>query len=186
MAQRRLAFFLTAVLAVAVFMAGCSKSSSNASSNPAPAAGSTGGAEQASVTPMSAGVSAVAKPCSLLTQAEVETALGKGATMTHNANPRTGMNECKLKPAAGSDLDELVIVVHETTPESWLMVKKSYMQDKRVKQVRHLGDDAINVGGYAGIWARKGDKYVQIFGSLKPERDEKTELLLLEKALSRL
>ena len=128
----------------------------------------------------------VAKPCSLLTQAEVESALGKGATMTHYANPRTGMNECKLKPAVGSDLDELVIVVHETTPESWLMVKKGYMEDKRVKQVRHLGDDAINVGGYAGIWARKGDKYVQVFGSLKPERDEKAELFLLEKALSRL
>ena len=74
--------------------------------------------------------------------------------MTHYANPRTGMNECKLKPAVGSDLDELVIVVHETTPESWLMVKKGYMEDKRVKQVLHLGDDAINVGGYAGIWAR--------------------------------
>jgi len=187
MVQRQWAFFSIAVLAaLAILIAGCSKPSSSTSSAPVSAASSAGSPEQASASPMNAGVSAVAKPCSLLTQAEVESALGKGATMTHYANPRTGMNECKLKPAAGSDLDELVIVVHETTPESWLMVKKGYMEDKRVKQVRHLGDDAINVGGYAGIWARKGDKYVQVFGSLKPERDEKAELFLLEKALSRL
>jgi hypothetical protein len=93
------------------------------------------------------------------------------------------MDECKLKPAS-ADLDQLVMVVHETTPESWKMVKKGFMQDKKVKQLRGLGDDAINVGGLAGIYARKGTKYVQIFGSLKP--DEKAELYLLQQAVSRL
>src|SRR5262249_43195930 len=152
------------------------------SPTPTPGAGS----EQAAASPAGPVAAPVSHPCSLLTQADVESALGKGTSIIPYSNPRTGMDECKLKPAAGSDLDQLVIVVHETTPESWLMVKKGFMQDKKVKQIRGLGDDAINVGGYAGIFARKGTKYVQIFGSLKPERDEKAELYLLQQAVSRL
>lgn len=183
MFQPRPVFFVTTVLcALALVTVGCSKSGSSTMSGPV----ATSSSGPASAAPASSAPAAASGPCALLTQADVEKALGKGATISPYSNPRTGMDECKLKPAAGSDLDQLVIVVHETTPESWLMVKKGYMQDKRVKQVRGLGDDAINVGGYAGIFARKGTKYVQIFGSLKPERDEKAELDLLQQAVSRL
>src|SRR5262249_32688388 len=161
----------------------CPKSNSTSLATPSPTPSASSG--QAAVTPAGPVASPVSHPCALLTLSEVESVLGKGTTITPYANPRTGIDECKLKPAA-ADLDELVIVVHETTPESWQMVKKGFMQDKKVKQLRGLGDDAINVGGYAGIFSRKGTKYVQIFGSLKPERDEKAELYLLQQAASRL
>jgi hypothetical protein len=165
-------------------MTACSKSSSTSTLSPSPTPSAA--LEQASAAPEGPVIAPVSHPCALLTQTEVESVLGKGASITPYSNPRTGMDECKLKPPAGTELDQLVIVVHETTPESWTVVKKSFMQDKKVKQVRGLGDDAINVGGYAGIFARKGTKYVQIFGSLKPERDEKAELYLLQQAVSRL
>ncbi len=159
-------------------LTGCSKSASGPNTD-----SSSAGTSTASTSTTLTGSP---KPCSLITQAEVESVLGRGASMTADTNPRTGMNECKLKLANGTDLDQLVMVIQPTNAQSWDMVKKTFMQDKKVKEVSGLGDDAINVGGYAGIWARKGDKYVQIFGSLKPERDEKAELYLLERAVSRL
>jgi hypothetical protein len=184
MSQRQRILFFAAVCALVLAMAGCSKSNSSSIATPSPTPSTN--SEQAPAVPAASASNPVSQPCSLLTQAEVEGVLGKGATITPYANPRTGMDECKLKPASGSDLDQLVIVVHETTPESWGIVKKGFMTDKKVKQIHGLGDDAINVGGYAGIFARKGTKYVQIFGSLKPERDEQAELDLLKLAVSRL
>jgi hypothetical protein len=125
------------------------------------------------------------KPCSLITQAEVESALGKGASMNSGTNPRTGVEECTLSPAHATDLDHLILVVHDTTPESWEKLKKSYAQDQSVKPIPGLGDDALNVGMY-GVWVRKGNVYMQIFGAINSQRDEKAELYLAERAVSRL
>ena len=173
MSQKLFRWFV-ASLCFLTLLVGCSKSNSGPNTNVAP------NTSQAPTQSASSG------PCSLITQAEVETALGAGATMTAETSPRTGLRECKLKLPNGTELDQLVMVIQSTNNQSWEVVKKTFMQDKKVKEVPGIGDDAINVGGYAGIWARKGDKYVQIFGSMKPERDEKAEIYLLQRAVSRL
>lgn len=125
------------------------------------------------------------QPCSLVTQDEVEIALGKGATMTPETNPRTGMEECTLRPDKAAELDRLTLVLHDATSDSWEKLKSSYAQDPDVKPIPGLGDDALNVGKY-GVWARKGNTYMQIFGAIKSQRNEKAELYLAERAVSRL
>jgi len=170
MSRKRLFFFLIAVLGALILLtASCSKSGPNSTST-----------NSANLRP-----AGPPKPCSLITQEEVETALGKGASMNSGTNPRTGIEECSLKPVNATDLDQLIIVVHETTPESWEKLKKNYMRDQSVKPIPGLGDDAINVDKY-GVWVRKGNLYLQIFGAINSQRDEKAELYLAERAVSHL
>ncbi len=167
--QRRLSLLLVLVLfGLILFLPGCSKSNSNS----APASAKD-------TAPVN-----LPKPCSLITQAEVESALGKNASMRDATNPRTGTEECILVPVHGGDMDHITIVLHDTTPQDWEMLKKTYAQDKSTP-IPGLGDDAINAG-QLGVWARKGNIYMQIYGVIKYQRDEKAELFLAEKALSRL
>src|SRR5260370_17917910 len=110
MSRKRLFFFLITVLGESVWLrASWSKSGPNSASR-----------NSANLRP-----AGPPKPCSLITQEEVETALGKGASMNSGTNPRTGIEECSLKPVNATDLDQLIIVVHETTPESWEKLKKN-------------------------------------------------------------
>jgi hypothetical protein len=170
MCQRQLSFLLIlALCALILLVPGCSKS------GPSPSPANTA----------SAPVAELPKPCSLITQAEVEAALGKGASMTASANPRTGMDECNLKPANATDLDSLVLVVRGTSPQDWEKLKKAYVEDNSAQKIPGLGDDAINVGLY-GVWVRKGNTYMQIYGAINNQRQEKAELFLAEKAVSRL
>lgn len=170
MSGRRLVLFLNAVLGMLILpIAGCSKS----------------GHSTTSTTATSGPPAELPKPCSLITQAEVEAALGKGASMTADANPRTGMEECNLKPARATDSDSLVLVLHETTPQDWERLKKTYAQDNSAEKITGLGDDALNLGLY-GVWVRKGNTYMQIYGAIDNQRQEKAELFLAEKAVSRL
>jgi hypothetical protein len=124
-------------------------------------------------------------PCALLTQTEVETALGKGATMASTRNPRTGMDECRLKPAQSGKIQEIIVVVLPAT--GWEMVKKSYVNGKDVKEVRGLGDDAF-AGRFMGYNVRKGQKYVKVFGPLTNDEaaNDKATRYLAERAASRL
>jgi len=167
MLQKRLLFLIISG-ALVLLVAGCSKSNSNS----APASAR-------SAAPVN-----LPKPCSLITQAEVESALGKNASMREATNPRTGTEECILVPVHGGDMDHITIVLHDTTPQDWEMLKKTYVQDKSTP-IPGLGDDAINTG-QLGVWARKGNIYMQIYGVIKYQRDEKAELFLAEKAMSRL
>ncbi|HZR29751.1 MAG TPA: hypothetical protein VFA71_13310 [Terriglobales bacterium] len=153
---------------LALLVAGCSKS--NSGSVPASAK---------NTAPVN-----LPKPCSLITQDELESALGKKATMRDAANPRTGIEECTLVPVHGGDMDHITIVLHDTTQQDWEALKKTYAQDKSTP-IPGLGDDAINAG-QLGVWARKGNIYMQIYGVINYQRDEKAELFLAEKALSRL
>jgi hypothetical protein len=169
MFQKRLLFCSMIISGILVLLiAGCSRSNSNS----APASAKDTG-------PVN-----LPKPCSLITQAELESALGKNATMTDAPNPRTGIEECTLVPVHGGDMDHITIVLHDTTPQDWEKLKKTYAQDKSTP-IPGLGDDAINAG-QLGVWARKGNIYMQIYGVIKYQRDEKAELFLAEKALSRL
>lgn len=125
-------------------------------------------------------------PCSLVTQAEVENALGKGATMTGFFNERIGMRECRLKPASQGAIDEILILVHKT--DLWDGIKKATLPpNSDSKVVPGLGDDAFE-GRAIGYNVRKGDKYVQIFGAVtnKDVANEKATRYLVEKAVSRL
>jgi hypothetical protein len=124
-------------------------------------------------------------PCSLLTQAEVETALGKGASMSSVHNPRTGMDECRLKPAQAGKIQEIIVVV--LSAQGWDMVKKTFVNGKDVKDVRGLGDDAF-AGRFIGYNVRKGQKYVNVFGPLtnNDAANDKATRFLAEKAASRL
>jgi len=124
-------------------------------------------------------------PCSLLTQADVEGALGKGATMASTHNPRTGMDECRLKPASAGKIQEIIVVV--LSAQGWDMVKKSMVDGKEVKDVRGLGDDAF-AGRFIGYNVRKGQRYVKVFGPLTNDAvaNDKATHYLAEKAASRL
>jgi hypothetical protein len=168
--SRRPFSFATAVLATAalLFLAACSKSSSNATST-APA-----GAESTS--------SATATgPCSLITQAEAEAALGKGAVIAPVHNPRSSMDECHLKPGHAPGIDEIVIVVHPAV--GWEDVKKAMME----KPAPGLGDDAF-LTRFTGYNVRKGNNYIQVYGPMTNEAaaNDKATRYLAERAASRL
>jgi hypothetical protein len=166
---------LLAITTVILFLSACSKSSSGS--------GATPSANTASSAPVLGGLP---DPCSLITQAEVETALGKGATMTSFNNQRIGMQECHLKPASPGAIEEVLIIVHKA--DMWDGIKKAMLppsSDARV--VPGLGDDAF-VGRAVGYNVRKGDKYVQVFGAVtnNDAANEKATRYLVERALSRL
>jgi hypothetical protein len=156
--------------AALLFLAACSKSS--------PTADSSSNANTAS-TPQTS--SATSRPCSLITQAEAETALGKGTTVNPKHNPRTDMDECRLKPGNAPGIEEIVIVVHPAT--GWDMVKKSLME----KPVPGLGDDAF-VARFVGYNVRKGNNYVQVSGPMTNENgpNDKATRYLAERASARL
>ena len=126
-----------------------------------------------------------AGPCSLLTQAEAETALGKGASMASTHNPRTGMDECRLKPAQPGKIQEIIVVV--LSAQGWETVKKTFVDGKDIKEVRGLGEDAF-VGRFIGYNVRKGQKYVKVFGPLTNNdvANDKATRYLAERAASRL
>jgi hypothetical protein len=124
------------------------------------------------------------EPCTLVTQADVEAAMGAGATITRSHNSRLGKDECRLKAPAGSAIGEIVIVV--IPADSWDAVKKS-MIDTGGKDVRGLGDDAFVLPGLS-YNVRKGNKYVQVFsgGTDDTAANEKARRYLAEKASTRL
>lgn len=155
--------------AALLLFAACSKPSSNATSTAAPAASS------------SASSAAASGPCSLITQADAETALGKGATIHPTHNPRTDMDECRLKPGNAPGIDEIIILVHPAT--GWDMVKKQLME----KPAPGLGDDAFS-GRFIGYNVRKGNNYVQVFGPMTNEAaaNDKATRYIAERAASRL
>jgi hypothetical protein len=146
------------------------------------------GATSSSNTSSSAavGVGGLPQPCSLVTPAEVETALGKGATMTGIFNSRIGMDECILKPASAGAIEEVLIIVHKA--DLWDGIKKAMLPPSSdAKLVPGLGQDAF-VGRAVGYNVRKGDKYIQVFGALtnKDAANEKATRYLAERAISRL
>ena len=169
-------FFIGSFLvAVAfLFLTACSSStpntSSSAASSAAPAAASGG----------------LPEPCSLITQAEVESALGKGATKTSVYNERIGMQQCRLKPATAGTIDLIVMDVQKA--DLWDGIKKAMLPpNSDAKPVSGLGDDAF-VGRAVGYNVRKGNKYVQIFGAVtnNDAANEKATRYLAERASSRL
>ena len=169
-------FLIVRVLTVVavLFLAACSSSTPNPGSSAAPAA------------PAAAVSGGLPEPCSLITQAEVETALGKGATKTSVYNERLGAQQCRLKPAVAGTIDEIVMGVHKA--DLWDGIKKAMLPpNSDAKPVPGLGDDAF-VGRAVGYNVRKGDKYVQIFGAVtnNDAANEKATRYLAERASSRL
>jgi hypothetical protein len=165
--------FLIAV--VILFVTACSSSAPNAGSSAA-----------TSAAPAAAVPGGLPEPCSLVTQAEVETALGKGATKTSIYNERLGAQQCRLKPATAGTIDVIVMGVHKA--DLWDGIKKAMLPPgSDAKPVPGLGDDAF-VGRAVGYNVRKGDKYVQIFGAVtnNDAANEKATRYLAERASSRL
>jgi hypothetical protein len=158
-------FLTTAAL---VLLTACSRSSPSSTSSinatPAPQASST-----------------ISGPCTLITRAEAEAALGKGTTINPKHNPRTDMDECHLTPGNAPGVEEIIILVHPAT--GWDMVKKSLME----KPVPGMGDDAF-VARAVGYNVRKGNNYVQVFGPVTNENaaNDKATHYLAERASSRL
>jgi hypothetical protein len=163
------------VIAIAIlFLSACSQSNSGSGNTSSAAASSA---------PVLGGLP---DPCSLVTQAEVESALGKGATMNSFNNQRIGMQECRLKPASPGVIEEVLIIVHKA--DMWDGIKKAMLPPSSdAKVVPGLGDDAF-VGRAVGYNVRKGDKYVQVFGAVtnNDAANEKATRYLVERALSRL
>ena len=179
MQAKRLSCSCVAGLCLLVLLlSGCSKSGPNQSSQTAPS--------QSSAASGNTSGSALTNPCSLITQAEVENALGAGGVMTPNHNPRTGMDECRLKPGAARDIYGILITVHPA--DGWEMVKKSFTEsDKDAKQVPGLGDDAF-VTRFIGYNVRKGNRYVQVAGDMQNDNaaNDKATRYLAERAASRM
>lgn len=162
-----------AATAALIFLVSCSSASTSVPTSTSPG-----------TTQSAAG--ALAKPCSLVTQEEVESALGKGATMTPIFNERIGMHECRLKPATTGTIEVIVMVVHSA--DQWDGVKKAMLPPSSdAKSVSDLGDDAF-VGRAVGYNVRKGGKYVQVFGAVtnNDAANEKATRYLAERAASRL
>jgi len=132
-----------------------------------------------------AGPPAPGGPCTLLTQSDADAALGKGAVISSTHNPRTGMDECRIKPAQAGKVQEVIVVILPAT--GWDSVKKAFVDGKDVKEVRGLGDDAF-AGRFIGYNVRKGQKYVKVFGPLTndPAANDKATRYLAERAVSRL
>jgi hypothetical protein len=167
-------FFIGSFLiAVAIlFLTACSSSTPNGLSAPSSTAPAVSGG--------------LPEPCSLITQEEVETALGKGATKTSIYNERIGMQQCRLKPATAGTIDLIVMDVQKA--DLWDGIKKAMLPPSSdAKPVSGLGDDAF-VGRAVGYNVRKGGKYVQIFGAVtnNDAANEKATRYLAERASSRL
>jgi hypothetical protein len=171
----RWSIFGVFVIATAIlFLSACSQSNSGSGNTSSAAASSA---------PM---LVALPDPCSLVTQADMESALGKGATMNSFNNQRIGMQECRLKPASPGVIEEVLIIVHKA--DMWDGIKKAMLPPSSdAKVVPGLGDDAF-VGRAVGYNVRKGDKYVQVFGAVtnNDATNEKATRYLVERALSRL
>lgn len=165
------------LIAIAVlFVAACSSST--------PSSGSSSASSTAPAVP--AGLGGLPDPCSLLTQAEVETALGTGASKTSVYNERLGMQQCRLKPATAGAIDVIVMSVNRA--DNFDAMKKAMLSGGTdVKSLSGLGDDAY-VGRAVGYNVRKGGKYIQIFGALdnNDALNEKATRYLAERASSRL
>lgn len=162
--------FLAVIVLFLLFLAACSSSPSV-----------TGSSSSSSTAPAS-----LPEPCSLITQPEVETALGKGATKTAVNNQRTGNQDCLLKPATAGTIELIVIIVHKA--DLWEGIKKAMLPPSSdAKPVSGLGDDAF-VGRAVGYNVRKGNKYVQVFGAVtnNDAANEKATRYLAERASSRL
>lgn len=137
-------------------------------------------------TPGTASLGGLPDPCSLLTQAEVETALGKGATTTSVYNEQARKQQCRLKAAAPGAVNEIFLTVDKVI--NWDVQKKMDMGGyTEIKSVSGLGDDAYWNRGI-GYIVRKGDKYIQIHGAWDNDAvaDEKATRYLAERASSRL
>jgi hypothetical protein len=169
--RRKLFFFANPLLILTTLV------SLSACSNSTPAASSTSTSNPASAPQ----ASSASGPCALITQAEAETALGKGATINATHNPRTGMDECRLKPGNAPGIDEIIMLVHPAT--GWDEVKKQLMD----KPAPGLGDDAFQ-NRAIGYNVRKGDKYVQVFGPVTNDNkaNDKATHYIAERAASRL
>lgn len=166
--------YLLSAIAV-LFLTACSSSTSS------PNSGRTSSTASAATA-----LGALPEPCSLITQSEVETALGKGATMAAVDNQRIGMHECELKPATAGTIELVMMVVHKA--DSWDAIKKAMVPPSGdAKPVSGLGNDAF-VGRAIGYNVRKGNKYVQVFGAItnNDADNEKATRYLAERASSRL
>ena len=173
-------FLLSLSLALLAWCAGCSSTSSSSSNSGASAvpAGQTAG----QMTTASSGTSA---PCSLITPDEAQTAMGKGATVAPVHNPRTGDDECHVK-GTSPGLEEVLIILHRA--DQWDAIKNAMVNSKTdVKAVSGLGDDAF-AGRGIGYNARKGGRYVQVFGVLtnKDAANDKATRYLAERAIARM
>ena len=158
-----------------LFLTACSSS--------APRPGSTVASTTESVAAEAGGLP---EPCSLITQAETETALGKGASKTDIVNPRLGIHQCHLKPASAGAIEEVIIVVHAA--DQWEAIKKAMLPPSSdARTVSGLGDDASE-GRAVGYNVRKGTKYVQVYGPVtnNDAANDKATRYLAEKAASRL
>jgi hypothetical protein len=126
----------------------------------------------------------VAEPCALITPAEVETALGAGATKTQVRNPRLGYNECHLQPGRAKDVTERIIIVRQIDNRLWQGMKEAFPDNKPEPGV---GDDAFSRLG-TGFNVLKGQSWIQIccdYGDVSPAQ-EKANRYLAERAASRL
>ena len=159
---------------VVLFLAGCTSTSPSSSSN------------SASSSVPAATTSGLPDPCSLVTQEEVEIALGKGATKTSIYNERINTQQCRMKPAAPGAIDTVIMSVKNA--DLWDGMKKAVLPpNSDAKLVTGLGDDAF-MNRAIGYNVRKGNRYIQIFGSLtnNDAANEKATRYLAERAASRL
>ena len=135
--SRRSLFGLLVIAATILFLSACSQSNTGSSNTSSAAASSA---------PVLGGLP---DPCSLVTQAEVENALGKGATMNSFNVQQIGMQECRLKPASPGAIEEVLIIVHKA--DMWDDIKKAMLPPSSdAKVVPGLGDDAF-VGQGRGL-----------------------------------
>ncbi|HEU4417064.1 MAG TPA: hypothetical protein VFT65_19910 [Candidatus Angelobacter sp.] len=158
-------------IAAVLLLAGCSSSKSSSGEGSSPASASLG---------------TLPDPCSLITQGEVETALGAGATMKPVNNERISMRECVLKPAAPGKIDEVVVIALKA--DMFDATKKAMLPpNSDAKPVSGIGEDGF-VGRAVGYNVRKGNKYVQVFGSAanNDAANDKATRFLAEKAVNRL
>lgn len=124
--------------------------------------------------------------CSLVTHADVEAAVGPGASARSAVNPRTGKHKCHVKPGSTGDIDEVIVAVDRVY--QWDAMKKAALPPTGSGHaVSGMGGDAFE-GPATGYFVRKGNLYVQVFGSVlnKGPANEKATRYLAERAAAHL
>ena len=162
----------TAVLAL-LLLAGCGGTNGAASSGGA----STQSAQQTQKTTDKTKPSSVEiDPCSLVTKAEVEQALGVGVGQPEK--PPEAPFSCRYTGEKGQGLAVLVVLVRPgTTKSAFESVKEQF---PGAENVSGAGDDAFFIGNQLNVL--KGDTYLNVGGDASLEALQS----LTQKALGRL
>lgn len=165
-------------------VAGCGGGSSQASGKARAKAGDGATGETLAATPPLVASGPQRQACTILTQAEVEAAIGAKATAGKAADQGLVGSGCSYALAAGPD--QVVLIVSTTSPGSPAAFDAARQRASQPAQPVSAGDRAFVAGGQAAVL--KGTTLVVILVATKqvPAAQEQTAATLAQSVASHL